>query len=245
MPDAGGSRTGVIPTRARQVPSLARGRSPVSLRGDGPDPVETAAGRPADAPEDHVRRARRPLERAPCQDRPRPVGGVRPRRRLRRPGRRARQDRRRLRAARATPGRADRILQDAFPKQKAQETILIQGPKGTTVSDARVRAAVRDVARSVDAQPGVRSVRSALGARVATSSPRTGGRRSSRSTSPVTRRPPSGRSSRSSAPSTVPRRAIPASSSASSATRAPRARCRRRSATTSAPPRRSRCRSRC
>ena len=61
-------------------------------------------------------------------------------------------------------GRADRILQDAFPRQKAQETILIQGPRGATVADARVRAAVRDVARSVDAQPGVRSVRSALGA---------------------------------------------------------------------------------
>jgi len=61
-------------------------------------------------------------------------------------------------------GRADRILQNAFPKQKAHETVLIQGPQGTTVSDARLRAAVRDVARSVDAQPGVLRVRSALGA---------------------------------------------------------------------------------
>ncbi len=61
-------------------------------------------------------------------------------------------------------GRADRVLQQAFPKKDAEETVLIQGPKGSTVSSAKLRAAVRDVASTLRAQPGVEQVRSPLSA---------------------------------------------------------------------------------
>ncbi len=59
-------------------------------------------------------------------------------------------------------GRAERIMNDAFPQDTAEERVLVQGPKGSTVRDADVRAAVRDVATAVAAQPKVQDVRSPL-----------------------------------------------------------------------------------
>ena len=50
--------------------------------------------------------------------------------------------------------RAERAIDHDFPKG-ADESVLVQAPRGATVLDARVRAAVRDVVRSVERKPHV------------------------------------------------------------------------------------------
>ncbi len=76
-------------------------------------------------------------------------------------------------------GRADRILQDAFPREQADETILIQGPKGSSVV-GRPRPG-RGARRRPQRERAARRPAGAFGARTArrrTSCPPTGARRS-------------------------------------------------------------------
>jgi uncharacterized membrane protein YdfJ with MMPL/SSD domain len=54
-------------------------------------------------------------------------------------------------------GRADKALNDAFPKD-ADESVLVQAPKGGSVQDAAVRKAVDDVIAGVSGQTDVRNV---------------------------------------------------------------------------------------
>ena len=144
-------------------------------------------------------------------------------------------------------GRADRILQDAFPKQQARGDRPDPGPEGrdrVRRAAARRRARRRPQRRRAAAASG-----RALGARApgrATSSPPT---------------PLGARDLRASPATTTPteRGVVPIERAVERRRGAPprrlrrpvrrrerrRARCRRRSATTSAAPRRCRCRSRC
>src|SRR6188472_3234733 len=57
------------------------------------------------------------------------------------------------------PGKADRLLDNHFPKQ-ADETVLVQAPKGGTATDPAVRKAVDDVIAGVSGQQGVAEVKS-------------------------------------------------------------------------------------
>jgi RND superfamily putative drug exporter len=56
--------------------------------------------------------------------------------------------------------RAEQVLERGFPRDGADESVIVQAPRGGQVTDRRVRAAVADVLRGVSAQPGVREVRS-------------------------------------------------------------------------------------
>jgi RND superfamily putative drug exporter len=56
--------------------------------------------------------------------------------------------------------RAEQALERGFPREGADESVIIQAPPGGRVTDARVRAAVGDVMRGISAQPGVRDVQS-------------------------------------------------------------------------------------
>jgi RND superfamily putative drug exporter len=59
--------------------------------------------------------------------------------------------------------RAEQALERGFPRGGADESVIIQAPRGGQVTDARVRAAVADVVRGISAQPGVRDVQSPYG----------------------------------------------------------------------------------
>ena len=56
-------------------------------------------------------------------------------------------------------GRADKLVNDHFPKQD-DESVLVQAPKGGTALGPDVRSAVNDTMRAGSAKPGVRDVQS-------------------------------------------------------------------------------------
>jgi uncharacterized membrane protein YdfJ with MMPL/SSD domain len=56
-------------------------------------------------------------------------------------------------------GRADKLIDDHFPKQD-DESVLVQAPKGGTALGPEVRSAVDDTIRAVSGKPGVRDVES-------------------------------------------------------------------------------------
>ena len=59
-------------------------------------------------------------------------------------------------------GRADRVLDAAFPSEVVEERVLVQGRAGQTVRDPQFRAAVRDTVAAVRTLEGARAVASPL-----------------------------------------------------------------------------------
>jgi uncharacterized membrane protein YdfJ with MMPL/SSD domain len=57
-------------------------------------------------------------------------------------------------------GRADRIVADAFPKESADESVLVQSTNGVRTGDPQFRAAVRDAMAAISRQEGIQDVRS-------------------------------------------------------------------------------------
>ena len=145
----------------------------------------------------------------------------------------------------ATPAGAETLFSDHFPKS-ADESVLVQAPRGATVRDPEVRRAVADVVGAVQGKPRVAKVASPYAAgnadqisqdgrsALVTFEVRGDDAQTSKAIDPVV-----------AAVDRVQGASTPASSSASSATRARARRWTRPSATTSRRPRRCRCRSRC
>src|SRR5215212_6600290 len=132
-------------------------------------------------------------------------------------------------------GRADRLIDNHFPKQE-DETVLVQAPKGGTATDPAVRKAVDDVIAGVSGQQGVAEVKSPYAKGNQGQVSRTGARCSwsSRFAATTTRR--ASASIRSSTRWRRSRPTTPRSSSASSAAPAPTRRSRSPSRTTSRRP---------